>query len=96
MLDRIIDHKRKESIIDGEVYLETSKFVQAPFVENYMFATYKGNERQAFIDQLDLTTDHGEMRERTMTRYDQTILNAEIATIEELYDAAQHERAIIE
>jgi hypothetical protein len=91
----VLDH-RHQIPLDGKVYVEASSYVQAPLLESYTLQAYKGGVHEAMIDQIDLTTVHGEMKERFMTVYDAAQLLAEFGRIEKLYDAAKKERAIIE
>jgi hypothetical protein len=91
----VLDHKHQIPL-DGRVFVEASRYVKAPLIETYTLQAYKGGFHEAMIDQIDLTTVHGEMKERTMTAYDAAQLLVEFGRIEKLYDAAKKERAIIE
>lgn len=82
--------------IDGSVYLATERHVERSLLERYTITEFSGGYRQAHIDQIDLTTDHGEMRETAMSLYDATQLVKELDKINDLNAAYLHERARIE
>lgn len=64
--------------VDGSVYLATERFVERSLLERYTIMEFSGGHRQALIDQIDLTTDHGEMREAMMSSYDAAQLTRQL------------------
>ena len=82
--------------VDGSTYVAVERFVERSFLERYTITEYSGGHRQAHVDQVDLTTEHGEMRESAMSLYDASQLINELDKLNDLNAAYLCERAKIE